>query len=563
MLQRITIHNLALIRDLEIEFSPSLNVFTGETGAGKSIIVDSLMLLIGARYDKSLLKFGEDKGYVEGVFSCADVKPLAEMGIEDDDGLFIVTRKFFKDGKNDIRINGKQTTTSMLRELMQNYVDIYGQNEYQSLLKTSEQRKILDYFLFKNDGAPLERQRALFDEYKKVCADMRSLGDERTRAQRIDILKYQIEEIEKAAVYDGEEDELLVRRHTLMASERIKNALGECFDRIDGDDGATSAVADAMRALAAVASFDESYSALHDRLKSVAIELDDIAECAKDELDTMSESENELDAVAARLDKLRALKNKYGAYAAMQKFAREAKDELARLESGEETYEALRKKEEQLRKALYESSSTLSQLRRKGAKELESKILAELADLGMANSAFEVMFSDAPTAENFTEKVTAVGFDEFEFYLSPNVGQPLMPLAKIISGGEMSRFMLAVKLITGDLGNIDTMIFDEIDTGISGAVGLGVAKKLCRLSRNRQVLCVTHLPQIAAMADAHYYIEKTEASGDTATRVTPLDRSGQIGEISRLSGTRDVSTTSDKNATELKDWSDRFKAEIA
>lgn len=563
MLQRITIHNLALIRDLEIEFSPSLNVFSGETGAGKSIIVDSLMLLIGARYDKSLLKFGEDKGFVEGVFTCNDTAPLADMGIEDDDGMFVVTRKFYKDGKNDIRINGKQTTTSMLRELMQNYADIYGQNEYQSLLKQSEQRKILDYYVFKNDGAPLEKQRELFDEYRKVCADMRSLGDERARAQRIDILKYQIEEIENAAVYDGEEEDLVARRHTLMASERIKNALGECFDRLDGDDGASSAVADAMRAVAAVSAFGDVYSALHDRLKSVAIELDDIAECAKDELDTMSESENELDAVASRLEKLRSLKNKYGAFAAMQNFAREAKEELLRLESGEEMYDALCKKEEELRAKLYDSCSALSELRRNGAKELECKILAELADLGMANSAFKVEFAEMPTVEHFIEKTTASGFDEFEFYLSPNVGQPLMPLAKIISGGEMSRFMLAVKLITGDLGNIDTMIFDEIDTGISGAIGLGVAKKLCRLSRNRQVLCVTHLPQIAAMADAHYYIEKSESSGDTSTRVTVLDRDGQVGEISRLSGTKGVSSTSDKNATELKDWSDRFKAEIA
>lgn len=562
MLQRITIHNLALIRDLEIEFSPQLNVFSGETGAGKSIIVDSLMLLIGARYDKSLLKFGEDKGFVEGVFTCDDNKPLLDMGIEDDDNMFIVTRKFYKDGKNDIRINGKQTTTSMLRELMQNYVDIYGQNEYQSLLKISEQRKILDYFVFKQDGSALERQRALFDEYKKVRAEMKALGDEKARAQRIDILRYQIEEIENAAVYEGEEEELIERRHVLMASERIKNSLGECFDRLDGDDGASAAVSDALRSLSNISSFGDIYNSLHDRLRSVAIELDDIAECVKDELDTMSESENELDAVVARLDKIRALKNKYGAYDAMRKFSEDAKAELSRAENGAEIYEGLCKRELELRSELYESCSALSALRRKGAKDIQKKILAELADLGMANSSFEVVFSEQPSRDVFIESVTQVGFDEFEFYLSPNIGQPLMPLAKIISGGEMSRFMLAVKLITGDLGNIDTMIFDEIDTGISGAIGLGVAKKLCRLSRGRQVLCVTHLPQIAAMADGHYYIEKSEDSGDTATRVTALDRDGQIGEISRLSGTKGVSSSSDKNATELKDWSDKYKSEI-
>ena len=238
MLQRISVHNLALISDLEIEFCGNLNVFTGETGAGKSIIVDSLMLLIGGRYDKSMLKFGEDKGYVEGVFETDDTAVLEELGIECDDGMFIVTRKFFKDGRNEIRINGKQITTAMLRDIMSGYVDIYGQNEYQSLLKTSEQKKILDNFVFGRDVKITDECAALFDEYKKTRSAMNKLGDTRARAQRIDILKYQIEEIETAAVKRGEEDDLVERRHILMAAERIKTALAEIVDGIDGDNGA-------------------------------------------------------------------------------------------------------------------------------------------------------------------------------------------------------------------------------------------------------------------------------------------------------------------------------------
>lgn len=559
MLRSIRIHNLALIRDLEIGFCPELNVFSGETGAGKSIIVDSLMLLIGARYDKSLLKFGEDKGFVEGVFDCADTAPLEDMGIDTEDGVLIVTRKFFKDGKNDIRVNGKQLTTAMLRELMQSYVDIYGQNEYQSLLKVSEQRKILDYFVFKHDDSPLKAHRAVYDEYKSVLAEMSKLGDERARAQRIDILKYQIEEIESARVSAGEEERLVERRHLLMAAERIKSALGDCYEMLGGDGGADESVSDATRMLGGVTQFGDAYQALYDRLRSAEIELNDIAESIKDELDAMTDSGEELDEVVARLDKIRALKNKYGAFDAMQKFLNEAKSELDRAENGAELYDALCKKERRLKSELYNSAKSLSDMRRDGARVMQKNIVAELADLGMANSAFEVVFAPAPDESDFAARVTASGFDEFEFYLSPNAGQPLMPLAKIISGGEMSRFMLAVKLITGNLGNIGTMIFDEIDTGISGAIGLSVAKKLCRLSRGRQVLCVTHLPQIAAMADAQFFIEKSETDGDTQTRVTPLDRAGQIGEISRLSGTKGVSNTSDKNATELKDWSDNFK----
>ena len=562
MLQRITIHNLALIRDLEIEFSDELNVFSGETGAGKSIIVDSLMLLVGARYDKSLIKYGAESGYVEGVFDFKDDAPLIAAGIDCEDGIFIVTRKFTKDGRNDIRVNGKQMTTAMLRELMQNYVDIYGQNEYQSLMKIIEQRKILDYFVFKTDDARLKTQRELYNEYKKVKADMTALGDEAARAQCIDILKYQIDEIKAAAVQAGEEEKLVERRHVLMAAERIKNALADGFSRLDSDDGASGAVADAGRSLSSISSLGEEYAQLYERLRSVQIELDDIAECIKDELDGMDGSERELDEVSDRLDKLRALKAKYGGYEAMQKFLANAEKELDVAQNGAEYYEELCEKESKLRKALYENSVAVSALRRDGAARMSARILAELADLGMANSAFEVVFAPQPSYDDFTGKVNANGFDECEFYLSPNVGQPLLPLAKIISGGEMSRFMLAIKLITGDLSAIETMIFDEIDTGISGATGLCVAKKLAELSRGHQVLCVTHLPQIAAMADGHYYIEKYETDGDTTTRVTALGRDGMIGEISRLSGTKGVSTSSDKNATELKDWSDAFKAEL-
>lgn len=564
MLQRITVHNLALIRDLEIEFSPELNVLSGETGAGKSIIVDSLMLLIGARYDKSMLKYGEDKGFVEGVFTCDDMTAAENAGIDAEDGMLIVTRKFFKDGRNDIRVNGKQMTTAMLRELMQSFVDIYGQNEYQSLLKVTEQRKILDFFVFGSDDGALKKQRELFDAHKAVLSEMNKLGDEQARAQRIDILKYQIDEIEQAAVKEGEEDKLLERRHILMSAERIKTALADSYGAIDGDEsGVSGQVSDAMRSLSAISALDDKYASLHERLRSVSIELDDIAECIKDEMESLDSGERELDEVVARLDKIRAIKSKYGAYDAMQRFLSEAKQELDRAENGAELFTELSAKEAKLRRELYENSELISEKRRSGAVVMQDRIMSELCDLGMAKSKFEVRFKPEPSIDEFLKTVTALGFDDIEFYLSPNAGMPPMPLAKIISGGEMSRFMLAVKLVSGNGGSIDTMIFDEIDTGISGAIGLSVAKKLCRLSRGRQVLCVTHLAQIAAMADAHFYIDKYDDEIGTVTRVTALDRDGQIGEVSRLSGTQGISSSSDKNAAEMKSWADGFKAEIS
>ncbi|MDE7107083.1 MAG: DNA repair protein RecN, partial [Clostridiales bacterium] len=350
---------------------------------------------------------------------------------------------------------------------------------------------------------------------------MESLGDETARAQRIDVLNYQIDEIVKANVKPDEEQQLLDRRHVLMASERIKNALAECYAALDdGDCSVTENMDSAMRAMSGISSFGEKFTELESRLKSVSIELDDIAECVRDELNGMDGSEQELDEVSARLDKIRALKSKYGAYESMQKFLMEAKQEAERLSRGADLYDELCKKESVAQKALYDNSKLLSDMRRKGAVALQKRIVAELSDLGMAKSSFEVVFAEMPDYDEFSTRVTSSGFDNLQFYLSPNVGQPLLPLIKIISGGEMSRFMLAIKLVTGDLSSIGTMIFDEVDTGISGAIGLCVAKKLAQLSRGHQVLCVTHLAQIAAMADGHYFIEKSEKDGDTQTSVT-------------------------------------------
>lgn len=560
MLQRISIHNLALIRDLELEFCPTLNVLSGETGAGKSIIVDSLMLLMGARYDKTLLKFGEDKGFVEGVFVCDNTAPLSDLGIDADEGMFIVARKFFKDGKNEIRVNGKQVTTAMLRELMQNYVDIYGQNEYQSLLKLTEQHKILDAYVFNKDDSALTKQRELYNEFKRIQTEITKLGDEAHRAQRIDILKYQIEEIHSAKVTRDEEEKLVEKRHLLMASERIKTALVECGELLGSDDGASAAVSAALRALASVSTLKSDYADMYERLNSVSIELDDLASCVCDELSSIDSCERELEGVLARLEKLRALKSKYGAFDAMQLFVTDAVAELEILENGAAIYDKLMAELQNVRTELYENCVKLSNMRRKSALEMENRILAELADLGMAKSKFRIEFSTMPSIEDFAKCVTAAGFDECEFYLSPNAGQPLLPLAKIISGGEMSRFILAVKLVTGDAGSIGTMIFDEIDTGISGAIGLAVAKKLCIISRAKQVLCVTHLPQIAAMADRHYFIDKSDDdNNETKTSVTLLDADGRVGEIARLSGTRGVSAASDQNALETIKWCEDFK----
>lgn len=561
MLNKITVKNLALISYLELEFGNRLNILSGETGAGKSIIVDSLMLLLGGRYDKSFLKYGEDSGYVEGVFSTPIAgKLLNEIGFDADDAI-IVMRKFFADGRNEIRINGKQITTLMLKNFMSRLVDIYGQNEFQSLLRVSEQRRIVDYFLRNSIGNELNELNSAYYEYKTVVKNMLGLGDDDERERNMDILRYQIDEIEKSDIKDGEEENLVTRRKIIMASERIRDSLGEAYIALNSDEhGAIAALSIAENALNSLAEMKSEYSNLAERLKSAIIELSDIEDAVSDELEDAQFDERELDKLEKRLETVRSLKRKYGDYPKMMKFLTKAKEDYFRLEHGAEEYKKLSERAASLEDKMYSLANIISAKRKKGALVMQEEVTRELYELGMEKSVFEIRFENPPERDSFIKNLTPAGYDEFEFYLSPNVGQPLLPLVKIISGGEMSRFMLALKIITSNLDGIETLIFDEIDTGISGAIGQAVAKKLAGLSRNHQVLCVTHLPQIASMADNHYFIKKHTADGNTVTNVTLLNADETIEEIARLSGAKDISSTATKNAAEMKEWSDNYKS---
>lgn len=558
MLVSLKVKNLALISNLEIEFGERLNILSGETGAGKSIIVDSLMLLLGGKYDKTMLKFGEESGFVEGVFSSPNVdKLLSEAGLDQDD-IIIVSRKFMSDGKNEIRVNGKTFSLLMLRNFMSRLVDIYGQNEFQSLLKVTEQRRILDYCLRNELEEKLKRLSDNYYKYKLILKNMSELGDAEERARNIDLLTYQIKEIESSKVTDGEEDELVSRRKVIMASERIKDALVTALNAIEGEDnGAMNPLNEALRSVTSLSGYKDEYAVLAERVKSAIIELDDINETLRDELEKSSFDEDELENLEKRLEFVRSIKRKYGNYADMGKYLTKIKAEVDRLTNGADEYEYLQKQANDLIETLQAECAEVTKIRRDGAKRIEAEIIKQLSELGMEKSRFEVRFDE--TSTDFLSVLSPTGVDKFEFYLSPNPGQPLLPLAKIISGGEMSRFMLSLKIITSTLDSIETMIFDEIDTGISGVVGRSVAQKLATLSKNHQVLCVTHLPQIAAMADSHYFIDKQTVGGETATRVTLLDRNGSIEEISRLSGAKDISSSSRRNAEEMKVWSDNFK----
>ncbi|MBO5214999.1 MAG: DNA repair protein RecN [Clostridia bacterium] len=565
MINRLVVKNFALISELELEFGDKLNILSGETGAGKSILIDCILLLTGGRYDKSMLRYGCKNGFIEGVFTIPDsLKEVFEEYLDGESDL-IISRRFNAEGKNDIKINGRNVTLAMLKSLAPSLIDICGQNEHQSLANIANHIKVVDYYARHSTDALLAQISQKYASFRAINSKLNEIGDAKTRARSLDVYKFQLAEIEKAKVKEGEEDELISLRKKCLGAEKISNALSEARNLLmenDDDYSAYELVRMANKALSSALSYDEKFAEWADRLQSVVIEIEDIAESVSDELNSFDFSMDELDKIEKRLEVIRSVTKKYGDYASVMKYKEELLQKIDETENAEEYFEKLTKQKKEVLKELYALSEKLSAVRKKASKELEKSVMKELSELGMAQSVFEVRFNDLPDFDSCERFVSASGMDEVEFYLSTNAGQPLKPLVKIISGGELSRLMLALKVVSSGVDDIPTIIFDEIDTGISGKVGQEVAKKLARLSTQHQLLCVTHLPQIASMADSHYFIDKYTADGQTYTSVKSLGREGQIEEISRLSGGKDISTQAGENAQQMKVWSDEYKKSI-
>ncbi len=564
MIRSLHIKNFALISSLNIEFDAGLNVLSGETGAGKSIIVDSLMLLLGSRYDKTFLRYGEKSGFVEGVFDSEKVKKeLEEFGIEDDDGTLIITRSFNEDGRNDIRLNGRVVTLSTLKKISPKLIDICGQNEHQSLSNVDEHIKVLDYFIRNNIDSYKNDLISLCQSLKETNNFLSYVGDARDREKNIDFLKYQIEEIEKANVKENEEDELVALRKKYFSAETVCDGLKTTANLLTEDDevNISSLLYETVKSLRKIEKFSEEYATLLERINQISIEIEDISETAKTELDSMDFSDEDMDKLEKRLEIVRNISKKYGKGEDLLKNLNAMQDRLTELENADELYEKRLKEKKELIKKIYAISKDISNERKIGSATLKQLIETELASLGM-QSQFEIRFSDFPTIDDCERVITTEGMDNAEFYLSPNVGQPLNPLVKIISGGELSRLMLALKVVSMNCDDIPTMIFDEIDTGISGKIGLEVAKKLALLSKKHQLLCVTHLPQICAMADKNFYISKSNDGTSTYTSVSNLKDDAVYNEIARLTGGADISAQSVQTAKDMKEWSNSFKKQI-
>lgn len=552
MLEHLHIRNVALIKESEISFGDGLNILTGETGAGKSMIIDSLQFALGGRAGKDFLRHGEKQAAVEALFSVqsqALTEKLAENGIApEEDGTLLITRTLSEAGKSVCRINGSTVTVGMLKEIAEDMIDIYGQHEHQSLLNPVKHIRLLDRFCGAGFGEAMEEYKNSRQRLKDLEKQLTILiGDESQREQRMDMLLFQKEEIEAAELQEGEEDALLDQKKRLSSMERLIRLTGESVTLLyDGDDRAPSAcdqLGDALAKLQEAAEYDAALSPLADALADGYAAVEDCARELKREAEKQEADPEELERIEERLQLFYKLKRKYGgSIEAVLEFYEKAVQELEFLSNSSEKAAELSAKKAEEEKRLSALAETLTARRRATAEQVEEQIETALHDMEMKHARFHIQIEEKADWG-------ADGKDKVEFLISANAGEPLKPLAKIASGGEMSRVMLALKTVLVDADEIGTFIFDEIDTGVSGRTARRVGEKMRFLGGKRQLLCITHLPQIAAMADNHFLIEKESDAGETVTRVTALDEEGAVREVARLMN--DVTETTLAAAREL------------
>lgn len=566
MIQKLVIKNVALIENAEIEFCKGLNILSGETGAGKSVILDSVNFVLGAKADKSMIRYGEEACSVYAEFSIEGNEQarsaLQEADIEAEDDCLIVSRKFTLDGKSTVRINGIPANTTMLRKITSCLIDVHGQSEHFFLLKESNQLKVLDN-VTGNALVPFkEALRKSIKDWKNDCSALEELGVEGDRNRKMDILSFQINEISSANIKEGEEEELIARRNKLNATEKIIQALRNAESALQADGSGIDALRSANRSLSSISNIDREYADLTERLENLKSEAEDVADCISSLFDDVYFDEGEADEIERRLEEYKKLRRKYGATVAdILEFYHTASEEFDRLNnSGEET-ERLKKRISEHKKTIYSLCRKITELRKGAAYSFCGRVIEQLTTLNIPSAQFSVRFNEYTEAD--VERVTNEGLDDISFEFSANAGEPMKPLSKIISGGEMSRFMLSVKTQLSGINGITCYIFDEIDAGISGQTAKVVAEKFADISRNTQIIAVSHLAQIACMADREFLIQKKEEEGKTKTSVIELDESGKIFELIRLLGGEENSKVVAEHAKEMLTSAERYKKSLA
>ena len=546
MLSLLHIENIAVIERSDISFDRGFNVLTGETGAGKSIIIDAISAIIGERAYRDMIRTGTTKASVRAVFT--DVPELSwfeENGVEYDPET-VIQREVHLDGKNVCRVNGSLVSVSILRKLGMQLINIHGQHDSATLFDEANHLTFLDAF------AANEALRADYTEKYEAVAKLRReidrmTMDEGEKLRRMETLKYQIKEIEKADLHPGEDEELEERRKLLQNSEKIADGMNDAVENIYGSDdadGAAAMLATAERALARIAKFSDQIASLHEKAADLMYQVQDLAEEVRDARDDLAYSADELEEIESRLDVIHKLRRKYGVTCAdILEYLEKAKKELDEIEFADDHLEKLKKKLSKAEKTAWDAAKTLRENRKETAVSMSERILTELAQLDMPRVQFSCQFTELELTPN--------GADAVAFYMSANAGEALKPMSKVASGGELARIMLAMKNVLAERDQVNTLIFDEVDTGVSGRAAQKVAEKLRAVAEHKQVLCVTHLPQLAALANTHLLIAKAEREGRTYTTVTPLDIEGRKKELARIIGGTNITETTLKSAEEM------------
>ena len=553
MLNRLYVKNIALIQEANIEFDKKFNVLSGETGSGKSIILDSINFVLGSKADKNLIRYGADEAFVRAEFTVepdsAVIAELEEMDIECD-GTIVISRKYSQEGKGSIKINGNSVSVSMLRKVTAHLVDVHGQSEHFYLLNEKNQLSLIDG-LCKSELKSVKAE--LSDLITKKRAIRRQIdelgGDEQERARKLDLLDYQIKEIESAEIRVGEYEELLARKKVMDNLEKIALALSEVRSILSDDNGCTDLLSSASRIMSSVSGYGDEYSSISDRIENISVEAEDISQTISDLSDGLSFDEGQAQYIEERLTLLKNLMRKYGnSEEAVLSYFEDASRQYEALSDAAENIERLQKSAILTDDKIYDCCRKLSDMRKSACESFTRQVVAELKSLNIPNAKFEVEF--APFDRQTARLSDTNGSDDVSFMFSANKGEPLKPLSKIISGGEMSRFMLSVKTQLKDINGISTYIFDEIDAGISGVTARAVAEKFVAISHNTQIIAVSHLPQVCAAASCQFLISKTDDGRTTVTNIRRLNHEERVQEIVRLTGSQ-PSEAATKHANEL------------
>ncbi len=563
MLQEISIKNFAIIDELELPLDQGLTVLTGETGAGKSIIIDAIHLLVGGRGSAEFVRHGEKKAEIEGLFYLdTALHPCyaksQQFGIDIEDGMVVVRREISVNGKSVCRINGKLVTIGILREIGSTLIDIHGQHEHQELMNDSLHLTLLDQYGGKDIQKALQSYQEIYSEYDQTIKQIKKLNEnEQEMAHRLDLITFQINEIQKADLKLGEDEALQEEKRKLHNFERLFESLQTAYTSLQGESRSLDWTGLAMSHIETAADIDNRYGKLSESVSNAFYLLEDVIHNVRSELDSLEFEPQRLEFIEERLNEINSLKRKYGStIEEIVTYGAEIEEEIETITNRDSYINTLQNKQSSLEKDLSLEANNLSSIRQKWAKKLTKQIQEQLKELYMDKTTFQVNFLNEST---HPPKFKRDGVDIVEFFISTNPGEPLKPLSKVASGGELSRIMLGLKTIFSKHQGITSIIFDEVDTGVSGRVAQAIAEKIYSIAHNSQVICISHLPQVAAMADDHLLISKKTQKGRTSSSVQLLKDSEKINEISRMISGVEITDLTKEHSKELLQLANSIK----